>query len=219
MSGGRIIYTLVARGVTILAEYTGQTGNFQKVTRSILERIPKHDGKMSYAYDAHFFHYVVEDEIIYMCMADESYPRRVAYQFLDNIQQRFRRDYGDKGKTALPLQFNEDFSRVLQKQMDYYNNSQVDKIQLIREQVETATNVMVANIDRVLERGEKIDLLVDKTQQIADDSYHFKRQSTSLKRSMWCKNFKLTLMVIVAILVLIFIIFLFACNGFKCTQK
>jgi|SaaInlStandDraft_6_1057023.scaffolds.fasta_scaffold61958_2 hypothetical protein len=54
MSGSRqpgIIYALVARGNTILAEYTGVAGNFATVTVRILNKIPPVNAKMTYVYD------------------------------------------------------------------------------------------------------------------------------------------------------------------------
>jgi CRISPR/Cas system endoribonuclease Cas6 (RAMP superfamily) len=50
-----IIYSLVARGSTVLAEFTNAKGNFTTVTRRILEKIPQQDGKMSYTYDRSYF--------------------------------------------------------------------------------------------------------------------------------------------------------------------
>lgn len=35
-----IIYSLVARGATILCEYTESKGNFQQISKQILEKIP-----------------------------------------------------------------------------------------------------------------------------------------------------------------------------------
>ena len=49
-----IIYSVVARGTTVLAEYTSQNskGNFDQVSKKILEKIPtEHDSKMSYIYN------------------------------------------------------------------------------------------------------------------------------------------------------------------------
>jgi vesicle-associated membrane protein 7 len=51
---------------------------------------------------------------------------------------------------------------------------------------------MVENIDKVLERGEKIELLVDKTDALQGDAFRFKKQSRRLKQAMWLKNAKLT---------------------------
>jgi len=46
-----LIYSLVSRGSTILAEFTETSGNFTTATQAILEKIPATNGKMSYVYD------------------------------------------------------------------------------------------------------------------------------------------------------------------------
>ncbi len=51
--------------------------------------------------------------------------------------------------------------------------------------------VMVENIDKVLERGDRIELLVDKTSTIQDNTFRFKKQSRRLRQSMWIQNAKL----------------------------
>lgn len=51
--------------------------------------------------------------------------------------------------------------------------------------------VMVENIEKLLERGDKIELLVDKTATIQDGAFHFRKQSKGLRRALWMKNAKL----------------------------
>ena len=50
---------------------------------------------------------------------------------------------------------------------------------------------MVENIDKVLDRGERIELLVDKSSTIQDNSFRFKKQSRRLQQALWMKNVKL----------------------------
>ena len=85
-----ILYALVARGTTVLAEFTSTSGNFPTITRVLLGKIPEEDGKMSYVYDQFVFHYVVENKITFLCMADENAKRRVPFAFLDDIKVRER---------------------------------------------------------------------------------------------------------------------------------
>ena len=66
-----------------------RAGNFPTVTRVLLAKIPPIDGKMSYVYDKHVFHYLVEGNITYLCMADESMKRRIPFTFLEDIKRRF----------------------------------------------------------------------------------------------------------------------------------
>lgn len=46
-----IVYALISRGKTVLAEYTSTSGNFPTVTRVLLSKIPTENSKMSYVYD------------------------------------------------------------------------------------------------------------------------------------------------------------------------
>jgi vesicle-associated membrane protein 7 len=132
-----IIYSVVARGSVVLAEHTDSQGNFITVTHRILEKIPHDkDDMRSYLYDEYvpspsiitpltpcryIFHYLVASGITYLCMADESFGRRIPYAFLDNIKSRFLSTYGDHANTAVAYGMNADFQRVLKIQMVWRN--------------------------------------------------------------------------------------------------
>jgi len=61
-------------------------------------------------------------------------------------------------------------------------------IQLDLLQIHT---VMVDNIEKILDRGDRISLLVDKTSTMQDSAFHFRKQSKRLHRALWMKNAKL----------------------------
>jgi vesicle-associated membrane protein 7 len=46
-----IVYALVARGTTVLAEHTDSKGNVSIVANKVLEHIPHGESRMSYVYD------------------------------------------------------------------------------------------------------------------------------------------------------------------------
>ena len=60
-----------------------------------------------------------------------------------------------------------------------------DKITNIQDEVEQVKGIMVANIDVIMERGEKLDLLIDKTENLSANSVTFRTTSRNLQRSMW----------------------------------
>jgi len=210
-----IIYALVTRSTAVLAEYTttGLTGNFSTVTRVLLKKIPEEDGKLSYIYDKYIFHYVVCDGLTYLCMTDRDFSRNNAFQFLQDVKDRFLATYGDRAKTAIAFAFNADFQRVLQQLMDKFNSEKNDKIARVREDLDAVKDVMIKNIDKVLERGEKIELLVDKTEILDQHAFKFKKQSRSLKRELCWKNAKLVLLILLILAVVIYIILAASCGG------
>lgn len=65
-----ILYSVVARGTTILAKYASCTGNFDEVTENILTKIPPQNDKLTYSQGQYLFHYICENNIIYMCTTD-----------------------------------------------------------------------------------------------------------------------------------------------------
>jgi vesicle-associated membrane protein 7 len=208
-----LIYGLVARGSVILAEYTDSSGNFTQVTQAILEKIPPNNSKLTYVYDRYLFHYICEDGLTYMCMADDSFGRRIPFAFLQDIKEKFLANYSkDRANTALSYGMNE-FAKVIEKQMKYFsNNPNVDKIKQVHGEVEQVKDVMVTNIERVLARGERIELLVNKTDNLNQQAFAFRKRSTALKRSMWWKNTKLMILLGFVIILLIYFIIGSACG-------
>uniref|UniRef100_A0A1D1ZDU1 Vesicle-associated membrane protein 7B n=1 Tax=Anthurium amnicola TaxID=1678845 RepID=A0A1D1ZDU1_9ARAE len=207
-----IIYGLVARGPVILSEYTNTTGNFTQVTQAILDKIPPNNSKLTYVYDRYLFHYICEDGVTYMCMADDSFQRRIPFAFLEDIKQRFKVYSKDRIDAALAYGMNE-FSKIIAERMEYYSsNPSADRIRQVHGEIEQVKDVMVHNIERVLERGERIELLVDKTDSLNQQAFAFKKRSTALKRSMWWKNTKLMIILIFVVILIFYFIIASACG-------
>ncbi|CAO3678137.1 unnamed protein product [Rhizopus stolonifer] len=177
-----LIYGLVARGSIILTEHMNSSGNFATVTQAILEKIPPNNSKLTYVYDRYLFHYICEDGIIYMCMADDSFGRRIPFGFLQDLKDKFLSTFGkSRALDAPPYGLNE-FSGVIRKQMEYFStNPNADRLKQVHGEIEQVKDVMVHNIERVLERGERIDLLMDKTDNLNRLGSAFKKRSTQLK--------------------------------------
>lgn len=60
---------------------------------------------------------------------------------------------------------------------------------------------MVANIDQLIDRNEKIEILVDQTQTLQEQTHKFKKSSDSLWWAILWKNIKLTILIICILLV------------------
>ena len=86
-----------------------------------------------------------------------------------------------------------------------------DAIGNVQSEIENVRGIMTENIERVLERGERIDLLVDKTDRLGVGAHDFRVRSRGLRRRMWWKNVKLMVLLVV---VVVFLLYLFV--GFGC---
>lgn len=61
------------------------------MTRQLLKRIPAENKIMSYVYpkEKYVFHYMVDDGITYLCMADEGFGRMIPFRFLEDLKNKF----------------------------------------------------------------------------------------------------------------------------------
>ncbi|OXB58695.1 hypothetical protein ASZ78_016867 [Callipepla squamata] len=197
-----ILFAVVARGTTILAKHAWCGGNFLEVTEQILAKIPSENNKLTYSHGNYLFHYICQDRIIYLCITDDDFERSRAFSFLNEIKKRFQTTYGSRAQTALPYAMNSEFSSVLAAQLKYHSESKgTDQVAETQAQVDELKGIMVRNIDLVAQRGEKLELLIDKTENLVDSSVTFKTTSRNLARAMCMKNLKLTIIIIIVSIV------------------
>ncbi|KAF9688921.1 hypothetical protein SADUNF_Sadunf01G0038300 [Salix dunnii] len=238
-----LIYSFVARGTVILAEYTEFKGNFTGIAAQCLEKLPASNNKFTYNCDGHTFNYLVENGFTYCVVAVESAGRQIPIAFLERVKEDFNKRYsGGKAATAVAKSLNGEFGSKLKGHMQYCADhpEEISKLAKVKAQVSEVKGVMMENIEKVqisywfsllcnlevktvlgacyqvLDRGEKIELLVDKTENLRSQAQDFRQQGTKMRRKMWIQNMKIKLIVLGIIIALILIIVLSICHGFKC---
>ncbi|KAJ6382998.1 hypothetical protein OIU77_031428 [Salix suchowensis] len=139
---------------------------------------------------------------------------RIPFAFLEEIHQRFVRTYGRAVIAAQAYAMNDEFSRVLSQQMEYYTNDpNADKINRLKGEMSQVRHVMIENIDKVLERGDRLELLVDKTANMQGNTFRFRKQARRFSSALWWRNVKLTVALILLLLVIIYVVLGFVCHG------
>ncbi|KAH7388443.1 hypothetical protein KP509_16G075800 [Ceratopteris richardii] len=213
-----ILYALVARGSVVLAEFSAASGNAGAVARRLLEHLAiaaGADTRLSFSQDRYVFHIMRSRQLTFLCMANDTFGRQIPFAYLEDIQMRFLKTYGQTAYVALAYAMNDEFSRVLHQQMEYFSsNPNVDTLSRVKGEMNEVRAVMVENIEKVLDRGEKIDLLVDKTSTMQDNAFRFRKQSRRLQQALWMKNAKLLAIMTCGVLVILYIIVAMICGGF-----
>ncbi|XP_015522899.1 vesicle-associated membrane protein 7 isoform X2 [Neodiprion pinetum] len=209
-----ILYSVVARGPTVLAKHAARTGNFAEVTERILAKIPPHNDKLTYTQGPYLFHYMCDNRIVYMCITDDEFQRSRAFLYLNEIKRRFEAAYGHGAQTALAYAMNSEFSRVLANEMKHYSEStDIDTLSKVHGELDELKDIMVKNIDNVAARGERLELLINKTENLTASSVTFRKTSRNLARSLFWKNIKLYVIVALVLIVVIYFVVAMACGG------
>ncbi|KFO32653.1 Vesicle-associated membrane protein 8 [Fukomys damarensis] len=85
-----------------------------------------------------------------------------------------------------------------------------DRVRNLQSQVEGVKNIMTQNVERILARGENLDHLRNKTEDLEATSEHFKTTSQKVARKFWWKNVKMIIIICVIVFIIVLFIILFA---------
>ena len=104
---------------------------------------------ISHTLYSHIFHYVVDNGITFLCMADEDVKRRITFAFLEDIKRLWRGKYSTIEATAIAFSLQEPFAPLLKQQIDLYSTSAgaVDQIGKVQQQIEGVKDKMVSFIE------------------------------------------------------------------------
>lgn len=225
-----LLYACIAHNTTILAEHTTSASSQTSSLASLV--LPKitHDSpqKLSYTHNSNFIHYIADAPseypagsvsaggLTYLVVCDSSLGRRIPFGFLVEIKKRFLAQHPPESTdfASLPNYGAASFNTELKKLMVDYGTTKAgkeDAINNVQSEIDNVRGIMSQNIESLLERGERIDLLVDKTDRLGGNAHDFRVRSRGLRRQMWWKNVKLMALLI---FVVIFLIYLFV--GFGC---
>lgn len=78
----------------------------------------------------------------------------------------------------------------------------------VQQQVDEVVGIMQTNIEKVIARGEKLDSLQTKTDDLQQGAMQFKKGATKVRKQMWWKDMKLKMIIVGIILVIIAVIIL-----------
>ncbi|TKY54143.1 vesicle-mediated transport [Spatholobus suberectus] len=221
MSQESFIYSFVARGTMVLAEYTEFTGNFPAIATQCLQKLPSSNNKFTYNCDHHTFNFLVEDGYAYCVVAKESVSKQISIAFLERVKADFKKRYGGgKADTAVAKGLNKEFGPVMKDHMKYIidHAEEIEKLIKVKAQVSEVKSIMLENIDKAIDRGDNLTILADKTETLHSQAQEFRKKGTQVRRKMWYQNMKVKLVVLGILLLLVLVIWLSVCHGFNCTN-
>ncbi|KAH6631762.1 synaptobrevin-domain-containing protein [Chaetomium tenue] len=219
-----LLYACVAYNSTILAECTTSSATSQVSSLAALI-LPKIDHaspqKLTYTHGSHHIHYISASPseypptqstaggLTYLVVSDSAaVNRRISFGFLVELRRRFlaayppeTTDYASQPHYGC-ASFNGD-TRGLMVEYGTTAGGRDDALGNVQREMDDVRGVMTRNIEGLLERGERIDLLVDKTDRLGQGAGEFRVRTRGIRRRMWWKNVKLmALLAFVVVLIL-----------------
>jgi vesicle-associated membrane protein 7 len=211
-----VLYVCIARAdSSILCEYAVKPN--PEISQTVRQQVlPKTQSQSKVTFEAQQRKYHVlrnTNGTVFLAVADAAYATRLAYSMLEKISGSFLQCYRDSSQqTAANCS---SYSRNIKTEVEFYNGPQADKLKKLQSDIDGVKDVMLQNLDVVIQRGDKIDNLVEKSGNLAAESDTFFTQSNTLKKKMWWKNVKLIIVIVFVLALIILIISMIACGGPK----
>ena len=119
------------------------------------------------------------------------------FSFLSAVQRKFATAHPSPPVSSHALQ--QTFGPALSELLTQYNSQQnpsasssqnPDALYQAQNELNQVKDIMVHNVEQILSRGERIELLVDKTDTMAGQSLAFRRGAKTTRRKMFWRNQK-----------------------------
>jgi synaptobrevin family protein YKT6 len=146
------------------------------LTKTFLKRTEPGQ-RQSVEHEGYVVHcYVRSDGLAGSVTTDTDYPARVAFVMVGQLLDDYVKLHGDSWKNvtdaeSVPFPPGEEYVRK------YQNPAEADKVTKIQNDLDETTNILHKTIDSVLERGVKLDNLVEKSNDLSAQSKMFYKQA------------------------------------------
>ena len=134
--------------------------------------------RQSVEHDGYVVHcYVRSDGLAGAVTTDAEYPARVAFVMLGQVLDEFTQQYGSDVWSVATTPESLPFAKGEEYVAKYQNPSEADKVTKIQKDLDETTSILHKTIEGVLERGAKLDDLVDKSNDLSAQSKMFYKQA------------------------------------------
>jgi len=80
------------------------------------------------------------------------------------------------------------------------------KTKVIQSQIDDTVGIMRENLNKVADRGARLDSLQDKTDGLAHSAQGFRRGANRVRKAMWWKDVKMRICIAIGIILLLAVI-------------
>ena len=187
---------------------------FKNQAKQLLKKLSQQStARMSIESNPYIFHYVIENGICYLALTDKSYPKRLAFLFLEEIAKEFeadlKLDHGADWQRQVETVGRQyafiKFDRTIQKRRrEYSDPASSANVRKLTDDLQTIQTVMRKTIDDVLDRGNKLDDVAEISKSLADESKRYKWSAKKLSMMALYKQYA-GLIAVVAIVFIVLI--------------
>ncbi|RDX53243.1 protein transport protein Sec22 [Polyporus arcularius HHB13444] len=130
-------------------------------------------------------HYLIADNVIYLAIAEKSYPRKLAFSYLDELSKEFQTSYGAKVDSVRKPYAFIGFDTFMSKTTRLYQDTRTanaagSHLNKLNDELQDVTRIMTKNMEELLWRGDSLDRMSHLSTSLRSESEKYRRAARNI---------------------------------------
>ncbi|KAH6655299.1 Longin-like domain-containing protein [Truncatella angustata] len=137
-------------------------------------------------------HYLLSSDIVFLCICERSYPRKLAFTYLSDISTEFQNSYPAAqlhSPTLRPYAFMEFDTFINRTKSTYADARATQNLDKLNDELRDVTKVMTKNIEDLLYRGDSLDKMGEISSRLRDDSRKYRKAAVKINWDLMLKQY------------------------------
>lgn len=136
--------------------------------------------------------YLISSDIVFMCICERSYPRKLAFTYLSDLSTEFSTTYpaSQTMSTSLrPYAFMEFDTFISRTKATYSDTRATQNLDKLNDELRDVTKVMTKNIEDLLYRGDSLERMGELSSRLRDDSRKYRQAAVRINWELLLKQY------------------------------
>ncbi|KAJ1941561.1 SNAP receptor [Kickxella alabastrina] len=155
----------------------------------------------------YYLHYLLDKGVCYLCICEKSFPRKLAFSYMDELAKEFYMSYGSEvEKTNLrPYAFIK-FDTFIQKTKRIYEDSRTQQnLSKLNEDLRDVTQIMTKNMEDLLWRGDSLDRMSSLSDRLREDSKTFHKKAWRANLELQIRKYGVPVAIVLGFFLIIYL--------------
>jgi vesicle transport protein SEC22 len=137
-------------------------------------------------------HYLIDSDVVFLCITPRSYPRKLAFTYLADISREFLTTHPPNtvhSPSLRPYAFMAFDTFITRTKSTYADARASQNLDKLNDELRDVTRVMTKNIEDLLYRGDNLDRMAEISSRLRDDSKKYKRAAVRINWELLLKQY------------------------------
>ncbi|KAJ7591358.1 hypothetical protein C8J56DRAFT_1047557 [Mycena floridula] len=156
-------------------------------SKLIFRRItPNSEPRCSIESGQYTLHYLISDNVVFLTIADKSYPRKLAFSYLDELSKEFATTYGPKVEAVRKPYAFVGFDTFMSKTARLYRDTRTASaaagsgLDRLNDDLQDVTRIMTKNMEELLWRGDSLDRMSHLSTSLRSESEKYRKAARNI---------------------------------------